>query len=80
MKEKSNKQLVLEMLSDGRVHFSSEFRDRLGLLEYRRRITDLRKDGYEIFKKKVEDPNTGFKRPAYQMRVFKEDLFQEFAA
>jgi len=75
MTEKSNKQLVLEMLSDGRVHFSAEFRDRLGLLEYRKRVSELRRDGYKIEALKVVDPVTGFKRPAYQLKSYKTDLF-----
>lgn len=74
-KEKSNKQLVLEMMQDGRVHFSAEFRDRLGLLEYRKRLSELRADGYRIESMKIEDPQSGFKRPAYQMHIWKDDLF-----
>ena len=75
MTSKSNKQLVLEMLSDGMIHFSAEFRDRLMLLEYRKRISELRVEGHHIKSMKIEDPSTGFKRPAYQMEVFKTDLF-----
>lgn len=63
---KPNHLRVFDLLSDYKPHFCSEFRDRLGLLEYRRRITDLRKMGYRIASLKETDSN-GFKRPAYQL-------------
>ena len=57
---------ILNLLSDYKPHFSSEMRDRLGLLEYRRRVTDLRKLGHNIIALKETDLN-GFKRPAYRL-------------
>ena len=57
----TNKEKVLNLLKDKRPHFSAEFRDELGLLEYRKRIMELREDGYIIESMKIE------KRPAYQL-------------
>ena len=57
----TNKEKVLNLLKDKRPHFSAEFRDELGLLEYRKRIMELREDGYIIESIKIE------KRPAYQL-------------
>ena len=57
----TNKEKVLNLLKDKRPHFSAEFRDTLGLLEYRKRIMELREDGYIIESIKIE------KRPAYQL-------------
>ena len=66
----SNRQAVLNLLSDARPHFSAEFRDSLGLLEYRKRISELRAEGHTI-----ESLRLG-KRPAYQL-IYKPkgDLF-----
>jgi len=64
---KTNKQLVLELLSDGRPHFSAEFRDKLGLLEYRKRLSELRREGYVIRSFKMKDGLFGHARPAYQL-------------
>lgn len=61
------KERILGLLSDGKIHCSSEFRDFLGALEYRRRLTELRRDGYEIESLSVEI--NGHRRPAYQMKV-----------
>ncbi len=67
---KSNRYAVLDLLRDGRPHFSAEFRDRLGLLEYRKRLSELRAEGFVIESIRIE------KRPAYQLKPnFKQDLF-----
>lgn len=55
----TNKQKVLNLLKDKKPHYSAEFRDELGLLEYRKRIMELREDGYIIESMKIG------KRPAY---------------
>lgn len=60
----SNKERVLELLKDGKPHYSAEFRDRLGLLEYRKRISELRQDGYLIVSIKTKDLFQ-HSRPAY---------------
>lgn len=60
----SNKQRVLELLSDGKPHFSAEFRDRLNLLEYRKRLSELRQEGYVIKSIKIKDLFQ-HSRPAY---------------
>ena len=57
----TNKEKVLNLLKDRRPHYSAEFRDELGLLEYRKRIMELREDGYIIESIKIG------KRPAYQL-------------
>ena len=57
----TNKQKVLNLLKDRKPHYSAEFRDELGLLEYRKRIMELREDGYIIESIKIG------KRPAYQL-------------
>ena len=63
----SHKEAILGLLSDGQIHYSSEFRDKLNLLEYRKRISELRDLGYEIESLFIE--KDGFRRPAYQMRL-----------
>ena len=67
---------VLDLLSDYRPHFSREFIDSLKLLEYRRRISDLRELGHNIVAVKEVDSN-GFKRPAYRLLrpLNDQDLF-----
>lgn len=55
----SNRKAVLELLSDHKPHFSAEFRDKLNLLEYRKRLSELREEGHII-----ESLRIG-KRPAY---------------
>ena len=57
----TNKEKVLNLLKDRKPHYSAEFRDELGLLEYRKRIMELRGDGYIIQAIKIG------KRPAYQL-------------
>ncbi len=57
----TNKEKVLNLLKDRKPHYSAEFRDELGLLEYRKRIMELREDGYIIESLKIG------KRPAYQL-------------
>jgi len=59
---------ILELLSDGRPHFSAEFRDRLGLLEYRKPITRLRQQGHRIVALKVKEGFFCPERPAYQLQ------------
>ncbi len=60
-KPATNKEKVLSLLKDKRPHYSAEFRDELGLLEYRKRIMELREEGWIIESIKIE------KRPAYQL-------------
>lgn len=60
----SNKQRVLELLSDYKPHFSAEFRDRLQLLEYRKRLSELRREGHVIKSIKIKDLFQ-HSRPAY---------------
>ncbi len=57
----TNKEKVLNLLKDRKPHYSAEFRDELGLLEYRKRIMELREEGYIIQAIKIG------KRPAYQL-------------
>ena len=57
----TNKEKVLNLLKDKRTHYSAEFRDELGLLEYRKRIMELREAGWIIESIKIG------KRPAYQL-------------
>lgn len=64
---KTHKQAVLDLLSDGKPHFSAEFRDTLGLLEYRKRVSELRAEGYLIRSFKLKDGLFGAVRPAYQL-------------
>ncbi len=56
-----NREKILNLLKDKKPHFSAEFRDTLGLLEYRKRITELREKGYIIESIKIQ------KRPGYQL-------------
>ncbi len=60
-------QIILKILSDGRAHYTREFFE-AGLLEYRRRLTELRREGHDIKSVKIG------KRPGYRL-MFKEDLF-----
>lgn len=62
----TNKDRVLQLLSDHKPHFSAEFRDRLGLLEYRKRISELRREGHRIISVKTKDLFQ-HSRPAYQL-------------
>lgn len=55
------KERILELLLDGKVHFSSEFRDQLGFLEYRKPISELRRNGHNITPIRVAN------RPAYKL-------------
>lgn len=70
----TNYERVLQLLLDYKPHFSSEFRDELGLLEYRKRISELRTMGYKVISLRLKDA-LGHNRPAYQL-IQKEDLFQ----
>ena len=63
----SNTVLVLKLLQDGQPHYSAEFRDKLGLLEYRKRVSELRVMGYNIVSFKRKDNLWGKSRPAYQL-------------
>lgn len=58
---------ILRVLMDGRDHFSAEFRDRLGLLEYRKPITRLRRKGYEIRAVNIWDEARNCYRPGYRL-------------
>lgn len=64
----NNRQRVLDLLSDKKPHFSAEFRDKLGLLEYRKRVSELRKEGHDIRAIKIKDLFQ-HSRPAYQLFV-----------
>lgn len=64
--DKPNHERVFNLLSDYEFHYSSEFRDRLSLLEYRKRVSELREQGHVIISKKRKDQN-GNLRPGYQM-------------
>jgi len=61
LSKETNKEKVLNLLKDRKPHFSAEFRDALGLLEYRKRIMELREEGYIIEAFRIG------KRPAYQL-------------
>lgn len=63
----SNTDLVLQLLQDGEPHFSSEFRDRLNLLEYRKRISELRDKGYNIISFKHKQNLWSKTRPCYRL-------------
>ena len=65
-------ELCLKILQDGQPHFTREFFE-AGLLEYRRRLTELRREGHDIQSIRIG------KRPGYQL-VYKTDLFQGAAA
>lgn len=67
-------QQILTMLMDGREHFSAEFRDRLGLLEYRKPITRLRRLGYEIISLDIWDEVKNCYRPGYRLNGKREAL------
>lgn len=58
---------ILRVLQDGRAHFSAEFRDQLGLLEYRKPITRLRRRGYEIKAVDIWDAARSCYRPGYRL-------------
>lgn len=64
---KTQHQRILDLLWDGQPHFSAEFRDRLGLLEYRKPITRLRQQGYRIVAVKIKATLFDCYRPAYQL-------------
>ena len=66
-------QLILNILSDGKPHFSREFVN-AGLLEYRRRMTDLRNQGHVIQSIRVDH------RPAYRLFLKQEIQHDLFAA
>ena len=69
---RTNKEAVLGLLMDGKPHYSAEFRDTLNLLEYRKRVSELRQDGHII--KSVRIGN----RPGYQlMKETPTDLFHQ---
>ena len=63
--DKPNHLRVLDLLSSYEPIFSAQFRDEIGLLDYRTRISELRKMGYRIVSIKISDGK--FKRPAYQL-------------
>ena len=64
-------EIILKILSDGRPHFSREFFE-AGLLEYRRRLTELRREGHQIQSVRIG------KRPGYILQ-FRRDLFETAA-
>lgn len=59
--------IILGLLLDGRPHYSSEFRDRFGILEYRKPITRLRMRGHNIKALKIRKHPDLPERPAYQL-------------
>ena len=69
----TNKEFVLSVLRDGQAHFSREFvRGSNGedlLLDYRKRISELRREGFDIRPLKING------RPAYKLYQTKQDLF-----
>lgn len=58
---------ILALLADGKPHFSAEFRDKLGLLEYRKPITQLRREGHQIETLKIRNTLFDCYRPAYKL-------------
>lgn len=74
------RQFVLEILSDYRPHFSREFVQASNgdplLLDYRKRISELRQGGHKIEPLFLKD-QFGNKRPGYQLYrpVNDQDLF-----
>lgn len=75
---KSNRDFVLDLLLDFRPHFSREFVQGPSgeplLLDYRKRISELRTMGYNVKSIRLKD-TLGHTRPAYQL-FHREDLFQ----
>lgn len=69
----TNREKVLNLLKDKQPHFSAEFRDTLGLLEYRKRIMELREEGHIIESIKIG------KRPAYQLMGHMTDQISDDA-
>lgn len=65
---------ILNVLKDGRAHFSAEFRDRLGLLEYRKPITRLRRRVYEIKALDIWDEARNCFRPGYVLQAIPEGV------
>lgn len=59
---KTHAQIILDILKDGEQHLVREFLD-AGLCEYRARITDLRRKGYEIASVEIGP----YGRPGYQI-------------
>lgn len=68
MKLGSQHERILWLLWDGRPHFSAEFRDVLGLLEYRKPITRLRRLGYDIKSVRIRMFPDRPERPGYQLK------------
>lgn len=64
---KTHTQLIYNILKDGKDHFTREFID-AGLLEYRRRVSDLREQGHVIKSIRIGS------RPGYQLE-YKKDFF-----
>ena len=63
----THQEMILSLLSDGKPHFSAEFRDKLGILEYRKPITNLRKKGFLINSLKIKDGLFENERPAFKL-------------
>lgn len=59
--------LILNILGDGKPHFSREFVN-AGLLEYRRRITEIRREGFDVRSVKINDSLFGKPRPGYVLK------------
>lgn len=76
----TNRDFVLGVLSDYKIHFSREFvQSSEGeplLLDYRKRISELREKGHVINSLNAIDQK-GHKRPAYQLArpIASVDLF-----
>lgn len=66
MKEPTFKQRVLDLLLTQKEVYSAEFRDKLGLLDYRTRLSELRRDGWQIESVDLIDC-MGRKRPGYRL-------------
>ena len=67
----TNREKILNLLKDRKPHFSSEFRDELGLLEYRKRIMELREEGFIIESLKIQG------RPAYRLMAHMDERVHE---
>lgn len=64
-------ELILQLLLDGQPHFSAEFRERIGTLEYRKPITILRRQGWKIESMRIYDHATHCRRPGYKLLTAK---------
>lgn len=66
MKEKSDSQLILELLEDGNIETRKTIDRKIGTLKGPSRVSDLRKEGYEIDDRTIESRH-GRRVSAYYM-------------